>query len=50
MQMYNYLTDYPIFILQNGVFLTLYSMIMPFDAFEIYYVFENIMEYGAFAP
>ena len=30
--------------------LTLYSMIMPFDAFEIYYVFENIMKNGAFAP
>ena len=30
--------------------LALYSMITPFDAFEIYYAFENIMENGAFAP
>ena len=29
--------------------LTLYPIIMPFDAFEIVYVFENIMENGAFA-
>ena len=29
--------------------LTLYSIITPFDTFE-YHVFENIMEYGAFAP
>ena len=25
-------------------------MITPFDAFEIYYVFENIIKNGAFAP
>ena len=31
-------------------YLTLYSIIMPFDTFEIYYVFENIMENGEYAP
>ena len=29
--------------------LTHYYIIAPFDAFEIYHVFENIMENGAFA-
>ena len=28
---------------------TLYSIIMPFDTFEISHIFENIMENGAFA-
>ena len=29
--------------------LTLFFIIAPFDAFEISYLFENIMENGAFA-
>ena len=30
-----------------GIFLTLYSIITPFDTFENFHVFENIMEANA---
>ena len=33
----------------KAIKLTLYSILMPFDAFEISFIWENIMENGAFA-